>query len=119
LFDPFQIPVRLLTFCGFALHFFCWPISKICYACYAALVNPSEEIFVELLSSHFQENFIGYKICIFFYELMIYFVSYVLGHMKRGRDTLAPCGSYATILRCSAFISTQLPFTTEKSPALK
>jgi hypothetical protein len=62
---------------------------------------------------------------------MIYFVSYVLGLTKIGRENSknaisddletpkAPCGSCATILKCSAFISAQLQFTTEMFPAQK
>jgi hypothetical protein len=63
---------------------------------------------------------------------MIYFVEllYTSWALRKGRENstffcptptiVAPCGSYATILKCSTFISAQLPFTNmEKLPAQK
>jgi hypothetical protein len=47
---------------------------------------------------------------------MIYFVSYVLGLAKRGRENSENAISDD---QCSAFIATQLPFTTEKFTAQK
>jgi hypothetical protein len=54
---------------------------------------------------------------------MIYFVSYVLGLAKRGRENSENAISddletpnFRNFLKCSAFISAQLPFTTKSSP---
>jgi hypothetical protein len=74
-----------------------------------------------------------------FDELIIYFVSYVLGLAKRGSEnsenaiadnlktqnfqnsmpTMAAQVMQPCILKSSAFISAQLPFTTENFPAQK
>jgi hypothetical protein len=54
---------------------------------------------------------------------MIYFVSYVLGLVKRGSENSENAISdhvetpnFRNFLKCSTFISAQLPFTTKSSP---
>ena len=80
---------------------------------------PRAEILAEFLSAHFQENPTKFAFC---YELMIYFVSYVLGLAKRGRENSENAISdyletpkFQNVLKCSAFISAQLPFTKKSS----
>jgi hypothetical protein len=75
------------------------------------------EILAEFLSAHFQENPTK-SAC--FDELMIYFVSYLLGLARENSENAISdhldTPNFRHFLKCSAFISAQLPFMTKSSP---